>query len=213
MDMAHSWESADFSKQLSIARAELDALKAGKVAPVFGSLLDLLKMYIPKGRSFTLLDCACAAGYYYDLIQSSADLQIQYTGSDLAPAAIELARSRHPAVEWHAASITALPFGDASFDIVMASGVLEHVPAWETALAEMARVARQYVIMHRLPISPSGQFQDGAMEMYGIPTVRYSFAFHEIIEMMQGFGFILINSIDTYHTHKIPEQTVLFKRR
>ncbi|HEU5034633.1 MAG TPA: class I SAM-dependent methyltransferase [Mycobacteriales bacterium] len=40
------------------------------------------------------------------------------------------------------ADLLALPFPDASFDVVMASEVLEHIPADELAMAEIARVLR-----------------------------------------------------------------------
>ncbi len=40
------------------------------------------------------------------------------------------------------ADLLALPFPDASFDVVMASEVLEHIPADERAIAEIARVVR-----------------------------------------------------------------------
>ena len=40
-----------------------------------------------------------------------------------------------------------LPFADNSFDIVVSSEVLEHVPDYKTAIAEIARVCKHLVIV------------------------------------------------------------------
>jgi ubiquinone/menaquinone biosynthesis C-methylase UbiE len=45
------------------------------------------------------------------------------------------------------ADISRLPFADASFDLVMGIEVLEHVPDPRAALEEIARVAREHVLL------------------------------------------------------------------
>lgn len=213
MDSASSWHQADFQKQWTIAERQLKQLRRGKPPPVFASFIALMNGYVEPSRPLSFLDCACTTGYYLDVIRFALRHRITFTGSDLSNAAIEIARTRHPDVGWHVASLTRLPFANGEFDIVMASGVLEHVPEWRLALEEICRVAAGHIILHRLPISPTGRFLDGQVEMYGISTPRHSFPYHEIVEILSKRDFLLIGSLDTYASFQIPEQTVLFKRR
>lgn len=45
------------------------------------------------------------------------------------------------------ADATALDFSDRSFDVVTLLEVLEHIPAYERALAEVCRVARRFLVL------------------------------------------------------------------
>jgi ubiquinone/menaquinone biosynthesis C-methylase UbiE len=70
----------------------------------------------------------------------------RYTGVDLSATAIDLARRRFglEGVEGSFVhdSITALPFADASFDLVYSNGVVHHVHETEQAIGEFHRVLR-----------------------------------------------------------------------
>ncbi len=54
---------------------------------------------------------------------------------------------KRPNLDFRVADATRLPFGDGEFDAATAIEVLEHVPAPEATLAEMARVARRHLIV------------------------------------------------------------------
>lgn len=213
MPSASSWQDADFDRQWAIAERQLEQLRRGEPPPVFASFIALMNGYVDRSRPWSLLDCACTTGYYLDVIRMALPHRIGFTGSDLSDAAIGIARARHPDISWHVADVTRLPFADRAYDIVMASGVLEHVPEWRLALEQICRVAAEQIILHRLPIAPSGRFCDGEVEMYGISTPRYAFAYHEIIEILAQREFVLIGSLDTYGSFDMPEQTALFRRR
>jgi ubiquinone/menaquinone biosynthesis C-methylase UbiE len=54
---------------------------------------------------------------------------------------------RRPNLEFRAEEATALSFGDGEFELAAAIEVLEHVPAPEATLAEMARVASGHLLV------------------------------------------------------------------
>lgn len=88
-------------------------------------------------RANRALDVGCSAGYVLAAAQS---LGLEPVGVDYAAFASQMAHERGFASA--TASLTALPFQDASFDIVTAKHTLEHVDAPKTALAEVKRVLK-----------------------------------------------------------------------
>jgi ubiquinone/menaquinone biosynthesis C-methylase UbiE len=93
------------------------------------------------GRGGTGLDAGCGTGYNALALENEHGLRMY--GVDLAPLAIEYCHKRH-FTRALAASITALPFGDGTFDLVTSFDVLSHLPPGEEerALAEFTRVLR-----------------------------------------------------------------------
>jgi ubiquinone/menaquinone biosynthesis C-methylase UbiE len=96
--------------------------------------VDLVERY---GAGRDVLECGAGTGL---LLERIAGFARSAAGIDLSPGMLVRARTR--GLDVREASITAIPFANASFDVVCAFKVLAHVPAIEQALAEMVRVTR-----------------------------------------------------------------------
>jgi len=106
-------------------------------------LLSLLRRYGPEPRAagvpLRLLDMGCGTGITLDRLSRSAALDSY--GVDLEGAALSFCQARG-LTRLARASVTALPFADATFDAVTALDVVEHVEDDVRALSEAARVLR-----------------------------------------------------------------------
>ncbi len=89
------------------------------------------------GRDAHVLEVGCGTGLILDRVAQFARTA---AGVDLSGGM--LARARQRGLEVVQASATALPWADASFDVVYSFKVLAHVADIRTAMAEMSRVTR-----------------------------------------------------------------------
>ncbi|MDD9945908.1 MAG: class I SAM-dependent methyltransferase [Myxococcales bacterium] len=135
----------DFSAGYEDARGQgyhklLDDLEVAVLAPLC------------KGRR--VLEAGCGTGL---ILSRLTDQASEAYGFDLSPGMVARARSRGLRVTL--GSVTAIPFADASFDVVCCFKVLPHVPEIETALRELMRVTR-----------PGGRL---VLEFYNPMSLRY----------------------------------------
>ena len=87
-----------------------------------------------------VLDVGCGFGHY--LAAASRDSALRLTGLDLSMGMAVATRETAPAAGVVNGDTQALPFPDASFDVVLAPHMLYHVPDIAQAAAELRRVVR-----------------------------------------------------------------------
>ncbi|MDJ0783488.1 MAG: class I SAM-dependent methyltransferase [Desulfosarcinaceae bacterium] len=111
--------------------------------------IDFRRVEVADG--FRILDMGCGSGRHVGAFYERCRARV--VGADLNPADLRAAAERlnlhdgfgtHKGGSWMllAANITRLPFPDNSFDLVLCSEVLEHIPADDAAMAELLRVLK-----------------------------------------------------------------------
>ncbi len=100
-------------------------------------LRDVLGRYIPQHESRAILDVGCGTGGNMLLLKDFGNV----TGVDFSDEALRFARN-YGFTSLLRASATELPLADASFDVVSALDVLEHISEDRQAIAEVFRVLK-----------------------------------------------------------------------
>lgn len=123
----------------AIASAYDESLPAHVVEHYLQKRVSFVLAHCPRGRA---LDVGCGTGTLAARLAASG---YQMAGIDPSEGMLEVLRKRAPDVEAVRAEGTAIPFPDASFDLVLSVAVMHHIadPAEvRGTLAEMTRVTR-----------------------------------------------------------------------
>jgi ubiquinone/menaquinone biosynthesis C-methylase UbiE len=97
------------------------------------------------GSASSILDAGCGNGFLLASIAQARSCCLY--GVDISAKRLEDLRRRLPQARVTESSLDTLPFEDASFDVVIASQVLEHMPDVFSSVRELARVTRRSLIL------------------------------------------------------------------
>ncbi len=195
-----AWQSQDLpARQRELVDTQLAALRRGEPVDVFDVMTRALRALPSDVRGMSVLEVGCSSGFYSEVFEI-ARLDVSYAGCDYSDAFIELARQKYPALRFDVEDATALKYGDNAFDIVISGCCLLHIPQYEVAVAETARVTCRYAIFHRTPVvlgQPNLYYRKQA---YGVETVEIHFNEPQFLKLLdrQGLELIATYTLDEF---------------
>jgi SAM-dependent methyltransferase len=106
-----------------------------------GDRLAVILQVLAKLDVRRILDAGCGNGWFTAHLKKAG---FDVVGLDVSGTAIKVARQAYPDIEFVCAPLDRerWPFGDASFDVILATEVIEHIYDTEVMFAEMARCCR-----------------------------------------------------------------------
>lgn len=115
-----------------------------------GETAGIIRNHLTAGVS--VLDAGCGYGALLDCLEE-VKLEVRYTGVDISPDLIDLARERYPGRAFQVADLRKLPFSDGAFDWAVCRSVQGMIrlnvgqEAWDQMEAELRRVARRLLLI------------------------------------------------------------------
>ena len=189
-----AWQATELpQRQRELVDGQLAAYRRGEPVDVFDVMVQALRALPAGARGMSVLEVGCSSGFYSEVFKI-AGLAVDYAGADYSEAFIALARRKYPDLNFDVEDATALRYADDAFDVVISGCCLLHIPEYEAAVAETARVARRYAVFHRTPVvldQPNRYFRKLA---YGVETVEIHFNEPQFLELLRAHGLELLKT-------------------
>jgi SAM-dependent methyltransferase len=181
--LSASWMSDGIpEQQWAVVEPQLAAYRAGNPNPTFDALVDILIHNVPALHNRILLEIGCSSGYHSEVLRCKR-VEALYQGCDFSPAFIHLARQRYPSIRFDVEDATRLGYSSNSFDIVISGCCLLHISEYEKAIAEAARVSREFVVFHRTPVLHLTGPRFYTKNAYGIEMLEIHFHEQQLVRM------------------------------
>ncbi|QHE83756.1 class I SAM-dependent methyltransferase [Hydrogenophaga sp. BPS33] len=182
------------TRQRELVDRQLADYRRGAGIDVFDVLVNALRKLNGQRTPLRVLEIGCSSGYYGEVLQI-AGVNASYEGCDYSDSFIALARERYPQWTFQVQDATKLDYPDRSFDVAISGCCLLHIPEYESAVAETARVADRYAIFHRTPVllgQPNKTFRKLA---YGVETVEIHFNEPDFLALLTRHGLDPIETL------------------
>jgi SAM-dependent methyltransferase len=189
-----AWQADELpQRQRELVNRQLAAYRRGEQVDVFDVMAGAFRSLPACAQGMSVLEVGCSSGFYSEVFEI-AGFGVTYTGCDYSAAFITLARQIYPALRFDVEDATALSYAPDTFDVVISGCCLLHIPEYERAVAETARVARRYAVFHRTPVvldQPNRYFRKRA---YGVETVEIHFNEPQFLELLWANGLELLQT-------------------
>jgi SAM-dependent methyltransferase len=200
--LSRSWSDDGIpARQREVVDRQLAEYRAGKPNAGFDALTEILLHNVPNPGTKTLLEIGCASGYYAEVLRLR-NVTTAYRGCDFSPALVRLARQTDPSVQFDIEDATRLSYGEDSFDIVVSGCCILHIPEYERAIAEAARVAREFVVFHSTPVVHLTGPWYYTKKAYGVEMVEIHFNEQKLLRTFARHGLHLRD----INTHQLVEK-------
>jgi SAM-dependent methyltransferase len=198
-------------EQWKIVSQQIKRLKQNIETTEFKSFREALETSYETNDCFNVLEVGCSSGYYSEVLNRSFP-NSSYIGVDFSKQFIDFGAEKFPNINLQQMDAHDLgEFADRQFDCVVSGCVLLHLPNWENALIESARVANRTLILHRTPLSDTNT-QRYIKSAYGSPTLEWQFSINDINEQLAAKSFQLKRVIQLSSSDNGQVATMIYER-
>lgn len=103
-------------------------------------LIDWMKTHLGSDSKIKILDLGCGPGSMIPFLRQFKNAEIY--GVDISPAFVDIARKKHPDIDFRVGDAEVLPYTTGTFDAVLCSGMLHHIPDLNQVFSEIRRVLK-----------------------------------------------------------------------
>ena len=193
----------------------ISGLRRGEPHINFSVACSLLQQ-IPPTREYAFLDVGCAYGYYSEVISRLLPhLKINYVGGDFNEGMLVLAKRHYPCLNVVGADIEGLPFANRSIDIVFSSATISHLRHYQSGLAELTRVCRSWLVLHRIHIEWRRWSFAEVLRHFDVDIYAHHINRRELLSSLDAAEFDLVGSESLSARSLLGRQAMsfLFRRR